>query len=332
MFTGVPTTFPAFGFDAGWDRFETFSPVKDLPAHEPITRATHWIERELSETPHGVRRLVLIHTRGAHPPWDLSREEVALLKPEEYGGVIDARRGAIVLAGLRARHGRADRRLTDDDWTRLRALSDAAMLKQNAALAELIALLKREGAWDDTLFVYMGDVPTGDAPDIPFDPAAGLEEDHLLAPLLVKFPNGKFAGTEVTAPATTLDVAQTIVAAFRIKAPEWVLGLDLHELAAGNEPVNGRALQATLGAAFATRSGRYLLHGKLGSVPQLCQLDIDPSCAADVLAQRALAAAATWRWSFESEALARAARLTEREAASIDPDTAAALTVWGDIP
>lgn len=331
MFTGVPTTFRAFGFDAGWDRYEMSSPVKDVPAHQPITQATNWLEHELRDATGDVRRFVLIHARGGHPPWDLSREEVALLKPEEYGGVLDARRGAIVLAGLRSRSHRVDRRLSDEDWARLRALQDAALLKQNAQLAQLLSALKRLGTWDDTMVVLMGDVGMSNPPEIPFEPAAALSEDHLLVPLLVKFPGNGFAGKELTVPTTTFDVARTILQAFRLKAPEWQLGFDLHELAFGSTPIVGRPLMATLGPAFATRIGRYMLQGTLGKAPILCQLDIDPSCVNDVLAERPIAGSALWRWTYETEEAARTLRRGDREAASIDPDTAAALTVWGDI-
>ena len=65
FFTSVPTSFAPFGFDAGWDAFEAFSPVKDLAASEPFTRATSWLGRELDERPLA-RHLVVIHSRGAH--------------------------------------------------------------------------------------------------------------------------------------------------------------------------------------------------------------------------------------------------------------------------
>jgi len=40
FFTSVPTTFAPFGFDAAWDAFEAFSPVKDIAATEPFARAS----------------------------------------------------------------------------------------------------------------------------------------------------------------------------------------------------------------------------------------------------------------------------------------------------
>ena len=110
MYTSVPTSFAPFGFNAGWDAFEAYSPVKDIAASEPFTRAASWLERVLDERPRS-HAFVVIHARGAHPPWDLSREEAQQLKPHEYGGAIDPRRAGIVLGGLRSRGARGSKRL-----------------------------------------------------------------------------------------------------------------------------------------------------------------------------------------------------------------------------
>jgi len=329
MFTGVPTTFGAFGFSAGWDRFEQISPVEDMPAAEPILRAARWLQQELRGGD-SRRRLVVIHARGAHPPWDLSRDEVAQLKPEEYGGVLDARRGAITLSKLRVRRIRAHRRIESTDWVRLRALEDAALAKQSIAIARLVDSLEQAEAYDDTLLILVGDVASGDPPDLPYDPAGPLEEDRVLVPLLVKFPKGGFAGKEVVTPVTSVDIAATILEALRLKRPEAVQGVDLHGPAAGVEPIVVRPLIATFGGHYASRKGPWLLRGDLGKVPSLCRLDVDPACVTDVFDTQPWAARALWQSTFDAELNAREKRVP-REAASIDPDTGAALTVWGDI-
>ena len=105
MFTGVPTSFPAFGFDRSWDAHAAVSPVSDEPAHAPFLLAEAWLKRDLEAAPEA-RRFVLVHSRGVHPPWDVPKEDAALMKPEEYDGAIDVRRGGIALGNLR---GAADR-------------------------------------------------------------------------------------------------------------------------------------------------------------------------------------------------------------------------------
>ncbi len=332
FFTGVPTTFAAFGFDQGWDRFAAYSPVHDVAATEPLDEATRWLERRLKTT-RREKQLVVVHLRGAHPPWDLTRDEVARLPPEEYGGAIDARRGGIVLGHIRARRQAAARRITSEEWVRLRALENAALVKQNDAIQRLIDALKREGAWDETLVVFAGDVAQGDPPRVPYDPSPPLAEERLVTPLIVKFPGGARGGTDATALATTTDLAVTTLRALRLEVPDALEGEDLFALAARQEPLAGRVLVATLGNRYASRVGTWLLTGVPGKAPLLCQLDVDPACTTDLFDTRFLVGQALWRWTFLAERSAARPdrRSAPREPAAIDPDLAAALTVWGDV-
>lgn len=333
FFTSVPTSFAPFGFNAGWDQFEAFSPVKDIAASEPFTRAASWLAKELEERPNS-RHLVFVHARGAHPPWDVSREEAQQLKPNDYNGAIEPRRAGIILGALRARGARVGKRLVDDDFARIRALSELALAKQDAGLAQLVALLKRTNVWDSSLIVVLGDAGAGLPPDLPYDAQGALTEERLAAPLLVKFPGGAFAGKEISAPVTAPDVAVTIARALGLAPAEGVQGVDLAQRAAGRGALEGEAQPATLPGRYATRIGSWLLRGELGSAPRLCALDIDPACAVDVFADRSIAARTAWLATLVGEARRVPKELgrVERLPAELDPETRAALVVWGDIP
>jgi hypothetical protein len=333
MYTSVPTSFAPFGFDAGWDVFEALSPVKDIAASEPFTRAASWLERVLDERPRS-HAFVVIHARGAHPPWDLSREEAQQLKPHEYGGAIDPRRAGIVLGGLRTRGARGRQRLVDDDWLRIRVLGDAALAKQDEGLVKLFSVLKERNAWDSALVVVVGDVGPGEPPDLPYDPAGPLGEDRLAVPLLVGFPGHAFAGREIQASVTATDIARTLYTALDLRVPDGLGGMNLFLRASGRGALDGDVQHATLLARYATRLGSWLLHGELGRTPKLCALDIDPACAVDLFSQRSIAARATWLGTFAAESARVPAELgtAERTPVDLDAETRAALTVWGDIP
>jgi hypothetical protein len=75
------------------------------------------------------------------------------------------------------------------------------------------------------------------------------------------------------------------------------------------------------------------LRGSTGKTPRLCASDIDPACINDVLDQRPAAARALWVATFDAAVkdARSAAQLGPRERAEPDPDTLAALTVWGDV-
>ena len=331
LFTGVPQTRAAFGFARGWNHYEAFSPVHDIPASAPLERARTWLEEALERDP-DVPRFVVIHVRGGHPPWDLSRDEVEELEPREYNGLLEARRGGIILANIRSNPRLAQRRLSGPDWVRLRALQLAALGKQDDALGSLIELLTRANLWDDTLFVFTGDVAMGDPPEAPFGTARTLTEDRLLSPLWIKFAQSRFAGTAVPGLVTSTDVANTVASALGVRLPDELLGADLYRLAGGDPPPLGRSLLATLGQEYSLRWGQWLLRGTSPKPPTLCELSVDPACANDVLYQSPLAAESLWRATFEEHrrqrSLDNAAQAAE--AALLDRDTAAALQVWGD--
>jgi hypothetical protein len=331
FFTGVPQTRAVFGFDRGWNRYEAFSPVSDIPAAAPLAHARSWLEEALGRD-RATRRLLVVQVRGGHPPWDVSREEVAELEPHEYTGLLEARRGGILLANLRANPKPAQRRLAPADWVRLRALELAALGKQDDALGELLELLERTGLWDQTLFVFTGDVAAGDPPEVPFGEAHALTEDRLLVPLWIKFPGGAFAGHIVPGLVTSTDVAATLGAALGLPAPPGLEGLDLYRLAAGDGPPVGRPLLALLGPEYAMRWGPWLLHGTSPRTPTLCDLGVDPACANDVLDHTPLAGEALWRATFEEQHRQETPEgAPGRPAfAPLDRDTAAAVQVWGD--
>lgn len=332
MFTGVPTTFAPFGFSAGWDTFDVVSPVQDLPASEPLTRGLKWLETELDDEHPGPRLLVL-YARGAHPPWDIPRDDLQGLKPDEYSGILDPRRGGIMLAALRGKTKRNAHHLQEDDWVRLHSFEDAALVHQDGAVDQLISLIRKKNAWDRTLIIFAGDVAAGDPPDMPFDPQGALSEERLAVPLVVKFPGGDLGGRDEPLPVGAADVTATVLTALGIPVPDYVEGADLYAAAHGRVPVATEPLIATTPGRFATRLGTWLLRGELGKVPTLCAVDIDPACVNDVFDQKTFAARALWLATFRGETRARrsTARAKEAEPAVLDPDTISALTVWGDV-
>ena len=331
FFTGVPLTRSVFGFDRGWNRYEAFSPVQDLPASAPLDRARLWLEQALARDSEP-RRLVVIHLRGGHPPWDLSRGEVAELEPREYTGLLEARRGGIILANQRALPRPAQRRLTPTDWLRLQALELAALAKQDEALGSLLELLERSKLWDQTLFVFTGDVGAGDPPEAPFGEGRGLNEDRLLVPLWLKLPGGRQAGSMVPGVVTSIDVTTTIAEALGLRARENPEGIDLSRLAEGDGPAVGRPVLATLGSEYAIRWGSWLMRGSSPKTPNLCDLSVDPACANDVLERNPVAAEMLWRATFDEQRRQQTLDGGARrpELAPVDRETAAALQVWGE--
>jgi len=330
FFTSVPTSFAPFGFDAAWDAFEAFSPVKDVAASEPFTRAASWLGHELDERPLA-RHLVVIHARGAHPPWDVTREEAQHLRPLDYNGAIEPRRAGVILGALRSRAGA--KKLRDDDWIRLRELGDLAVAKQDAGLGQLIGVLKQKNAWENALVVVMGDAAPGLASELPYDPAGPMSEDRLSAPLIVKLPGRLLAGQDVHAAVTASDVWTTLARSLeviRTASP----AIDLVQRATAGAAIESVAQVATLPGRYSTRVGSWLLRGELGATPRLCAFDVDPACSVDAFEEHSIAARALWLSTLEAErhSVPPEFGTAARTPVELDPETRAALVVWGDIP
>lgn len=329
MFTGVPATFSAFGFDVGFDVYEAISPVVDEPAVAPLTRAIGWLSTELEDGA-DTRRFIVVHMRGAHPPWDIPKNAAAKLKPEDYDNLIDARRGGISLAEIRNRRYRSQRRLRPEDWTRLGELETHALQRQDALFAPLFRVLRKHELFDRSLLVLVGDVGSGDPPEPPYHPAGPLTEDRLVVPLIAKFA-GPGRGRQVNAHATAMDIATTILSELDLVVPDDFEGISLFELSRFGDPLDGRVQLATLGPEYSAFVRPFRLVGHLGQVPSLCRVDVDPACAFDVFDKYPLAGRALWQWTYEAAVKQSSTGVPAREPARIDPETAAALTVWGDI-
>ncbi|HLM72584.1 MAG TPA: sulfatase-like hydrolase/transferase, partial [Polyangiaceae bacterium] len=326
MFTGVPASFKAFGFGGAWERFVEHAPNSGDPATAPIDSAASWIAEVLRAAP-DARLLAVVHARGAHPPWHVTPRELEDVPPPDYAGPIEPRRAAQVLAQLRKR--RAGAALSPTDRDRVRALSTIALAGQDKALGALVAALKTAGAWDSTLLIVTGEVSSGPSEATLFAEGLDLRESVLTLPLYVHFPGGAHAGAAVSEPTEIVDIARTALSALGISFARRSFGRDLALVAAGVSGFGGPQI-ATLDDRYSTRWGDLVLSGRFGSSPQLCDLGVDPICSFNRRDGMPIATQALFRRMVATDLATRAPPRT-REPATIDPETAASLNVWGSM-
>lgn len=325
MFTGSPTTFAPFGFDQGYDRFFAISPVSGISSTAPLTEAASWVGRHLKDPKS--RALVVVHARGGHPPWDVTGAEAADLLPHDYSGPMEPRRSAQVLG--RARSKRTRFRLTENDRIRMWGLYEKGLEGQDRALGTLVETIRKEGLWDETMFVVTGDVGISTSSRAPFGEGEDLDEASLEIPLWVRFAKGELQGVEVDTPTTPMDVAGTVLAALDLPVPKGFESVDLHATALGPSFPAARPLGAVQGDRYSVRFGDHLLIGTAGRFPMLCDRGVDPACENDRLEAAPLLSRAMFRWMWVTDLTARKARHVPREAVVIDDELAAAMSVWG---
>lgn len=326
MFTGVPFTFRAFGFGGAWERFAEHSPSSGDAATAPIDGATAWVTEVLRDAP-DARLLAVVHARGGHPPWDISPKELGEVAPPDYAGPIDPRRAAQVLGTLRRKKGPTA--LSPTDLARVQALSAIALRGQDRAIGALIGALKTAGIWDSTLFIVTGDVSSGPSESALFADALDLRESALSLPLYVHFPGGAFAGSRVEEPTEIVDLPHTVLSSLGLSFSRRSSGRDLAVVASGVAGGGwGGPQVAVLDDRFSSRWGDLILTGRFGAAPTLCDRSVDPTCAFNRRDVTPLGTQAIFRRTVAAYVSAREPSPT-REPATIDPETGAALRVWG---
>jgi hypothetical protein len=224
------------------------------------------------------------------------------------------------------RRSKRARVVSDEDRTRIRALSALGLAGQDRALAALVTALKAAGLWDSTLLVVTGDVASG-AGDL-FGDGLELKEPVLTLPLYVHFPGGLGAGRRFAEPTEVVDLARTSLAALGLAPPRQTLGRDLWRVAADLDVAVAAPQIAVLDDRYSARWGDLVLTGKYPAPPALCDLGVDATCAFNRRDAMPIVAGAIFR-RVVAQDLAMRAIAARREPASIDADTGAAMAVWG---
>jgi arylsulfatase A-like enzyme len=115
-----------------------------------------------------------------------------------------------------------------------------------------------------------------------------LFDELLRVPLIVKFPQSRFAGRVVEAPVPLIDVAPTILAALGLDPPASFAGSDLLPALEAGRPPEGSVFAVLDGwrkePRFALREGRWKLHRER----ELALFDLvhDPGEREDLAARR----------------------------------------------
>jgi arylsulfatase A-like enzyme len=118
----------------------------------------------------------------------------------------------------------------------LRARYDAEIAQADDHVAALVALLRRRGRFDETVFVLTADhgESLGEH-DLFFQHGWFAYEDSLRVPLVLRAPGLVPAGRRVAATLSTIDVAPTVLALLDVDAPDAMEGRSLVPVIDGAE-------------------------------------------------------------------------------------------------
>ncbi|GEM_PF-352929 len=219
-----------FGLDKGFDSFhefgldERFEEGLQPRADAVNAEVMPWLTAQ-GDTPW------FLYLHYFDPHWDYDA-------PEPWGsrytdpGYTGSANGTLAFLGQYVPH---DQRMSEADRQHLLDLYDGEIAFTDHHLGALVAHLKAEDLWDDTLVVVTADHGEEFQEHGSVHHIRTLYEEVVRVPLLVKPAGGRPAlwPARVSTPVSTMDVAPTLLSMAGLQAPDTFRGASLEEVIAG---------------------------------------------------------------------------------------------------
>ncbi|MCU1242339.1 MAG: hypothetical protein JWO71_3065 [Candidatus Acidoferrum typicum] len=211
---------------------------------------------------------------------------------------------------------------------------DACVAYVDNTVGKLLAGLRRTGLYDDALIAVMSDHGESLGEHGENTHGVFLYDSTIRVPLLIRLPRANFAGQKISARASLVDVAPTILAAMQSPAPTAMQGQSLLQLvrmrAAKDRPSFSESEYSHRGFGWssleALRTGNFLY--VKAPQPELYNSTEDPGEARNLFEKNKLAAV---RVAAELDSFSKRASANAPEAArgSLDPQSVEKLRAMG---
>ncbi len=183
------------------------------------------------------------HIMDPHLPYDVPADIAARFLDPDYEGRFrkEVSFNYLVRRPGRRRyahegHPEIPSELTDADRRRIVDFYDAEVAEVDQAIGAVVASLKKNGLWENTIVAVLADHGEGLADHDHYHHGYTLYEDQIRVPLIVRFPDGP-RGEVHEAPVSTIDLVPTILARLGIEGPDDWQGVDRLDPARRDHPV-----------------------------------------------------------------------------------------------
>ena len=216
-FTGGGQMDRIFGLAQGFDLYKQLPP-KYFGA--TVRRALKWIRRSRPAP-----FFMFLHTYEVHHPYTPRVAHLEVFE-KDYSGPLPGHISVELLKQI----NRGEVEIGDEDLQHIVNTYDAEIRSMDGGLDQLVVFLKKKGIYDRTMIVLTSDhgEEFGEHGVVGWH-SHSLYDELLRVPLIIKYPNSRFAGTEVSRQVRSIDIAPTILAALGIEIPEEFQGVDLAE-------------------------------------------------------------------------------------------------------
>lgn len=269
---------PEMGFDQGVDEYAVRSPATPLV---PEARFLEWLKEYKGAEPF----FAYIHNFDPHSPYDK--------RDEFYMGAADLESSANldgtqkILNKLRL--GQIP--YTETDVRYLKALYKSEVGLSDFRLGKILEALKEKDVYNDTLLIVLADHGEEFEDHGSWQHGHTLYQEQILVPLLIKFPENRFAGLRCKDLVSTLDLYPTVLDALGIAPPVPLPGQSLLPLLT-EDPSKGLTRQCYASLRFNQRNwslvtdGRWSLMLRGKAVFGLYDLEHDPGEIRNLFLQR----------------------------------------------
>ena len=221
-FTGGGQMDRVFGLDQG---FESYEQPSVSHFRGTVNHATQWLDEHSSQP-----FFLFLHTYETHTTYNPEPRFLELFETD-YAGDLPAE----VDVDLLRKINRGEIDLADGDLEHIINLYDAEIRSMDEGLAQLVAYLKENSLYDNSLIVLTSDhgEEFGEHGTVGWH-SHTLFDELLLVPLVVKYPNQESGGTVVAQQVSGIDIAPTVLGQLGIPIPERFSGEDLTLLVGEN--------------------------------------------------------------------------------------------------
>jgi arylsulfatase A-like enzyme len=275
------TTNPAISAEAGFSRgFDSYVQLFDPQALPFVAQPAEKINQELfgwlADRDPNRPFFAYLHAMDAHEPY---------LPPPAYRRRFAAQADAAlcrpgpqdVAAALATRSGLTRGGLKKN----FEALYDAQIAHGDSQFGLLLRRLRDLGLYDQTVVILVADHGEEFLDHGLFAHGHSLYQEILHVPLIIRWPEGQYAGRKVESPAQHIDLLPTILAAAGAPSPAAYPGMDLRLLARAGTPVEREvssdlSLAGTRVSSLVTGGMHLLVRERPNPVAELYDTRNDP--------------------------------------------------------
>ncbi len=266
-----------FGFDQGFDVYD------DAGGHldSIIPKALEWLDEESADPFFLFLHTYDVHSKPGPLPYDCPaefRDRFLSGKGEPFDGCKDGRCGTRMLAWINDEitAGRLDGRdyLSPAELRTIVDLYDGCISYADHQVAGLLAALQERGMLSNTILVVVSDHGEEFLEHGMLLHARGGYDSIARIPLILRWPDRRFAGKRVESLVAMIDLAPSILEILGVTSDPGMQGRSFIPAVVGDRPTR---TMVSMGIASSREKWKYILTSE-----QLFDLDADPDEQVDV--------------------------------------------------